>query len=168
MEQVLEYIDVVDENDRVVGLATRQELYQKTLRHRIVHILLFNQKGDMALQLRGPGVDFCPNHWCTAAVGHVQHGESYQEAARREYQEELGIVADDLELVGKDLYIADGTPNKFLAIFKTNFEGPFRLDPNIVARAEFFSLPTIKKMVDQGEQFHPELLFILEKYFFKD
>src|SRR3990167_3639738 len=50
------------------------------LSYRIVHILLFNEKGEMALQMRSSHKKFCPNHLSTAVGGHVQTGETYEQA----------------------------------------------------------------------------------------
>ena len=87
----MEFLDVVNENDEVMDRASKREVYEKLLTHRIVHILIFNDKGEMALQLQSKYKSFCPNHWCTAAAGHVLSGESYEKAALRELEEEIGV-----------------------------------------------------------------------------
>ncbi len=161
---MMEFLDLVDENDNVIGKASKDDIYKKSLRHRIVHVMIFNDKGEMALQLRSNEVSFCPNHWSTTVGGHVQSGESYEEAALREYAEELGAKSA-LEPVGKDVYVAKGTPKKFLMTFKTNFNGPFNPDPKAVSRVDFFTMGRIMKMIKDGEKFHPELLFVLKKHF---
>ncbi len=161
----LEYLDIVDINDDVIGKASKDDVYQKLLRHRIAHVLIFKQDGEMVLQKRSGKVSFCPNHWSTAVGGHVQTGESYEEAALREYQEELG-TRSILEFVGKDYYVAPNKPEKFLATFKTTFNGPFNPDPEAVSEIGAFDIGQIKRMVEDGVKFHPELIFILEKYYF--
>ncbi|MBU1202279.1 MAG: NUDIX domain-containing protein [Nanoarchaeota archaeon] len=161
----MEFLDVVDESDNVVGNASKVDIYKKSLRHRIVHILIFNNKGEMALQLRSAKVSYCPLHWSTAVGGHVSSGESYEQAGMREYKEELGTTSK-LEFFSKDPYVGEGTPNKFLATFKTTFNGPFHPDLNDVEEVSFFTIEQIKKMIRRGEKFHPELLFLLKKHFF--
>jgi 16S rRNA (adenine1518-N6/adenine1519-N6)-dimethyltransferase len=61
------------------------------LRHRAVHILIFNQVGDVYLQLRSRWKDRHPLKWDSSAAGHVTAGENYDETARRELMEELGV-----------------------------------------------------------------------------
>jgi isopentenyldiphosphate isomerase len=161
----MEYLDIVDGNDTVIGRASKEDVYKRFLRHRIVHVLVFNDKDEMALQLRGSSVPFCPRHWSTAVGGHVQSGETCEEAAMREYLEELGVVSP-LEFFSKDFYTAERTPDKFLVTFKTCFNGPFRLDGKEVERVEFFPIGRIKRMVADNERIHPELLFLLKKYFY--
>ncbi|MFA6215486.1 MAG: NUDIX domain-containing protein [Patescibacteria group bacterium] len=163
----MEILDIVDKNDNVINQASKDDAYKKQLCHRIVHVLIFNNEGKMALQLRSGQVAFCPKHWSTAVGGHVQTGESYEQAALREYQEELGTTSQ-LEFLFKDFYAVPEIPNKFLATFKTIFNGPFKPDLTVVEKVDFFSLEEIKEMIKQKEKFHPELLFILQNHFIKN
>jgi len=160
----MEILSVVNMDDEVVGEAEHEEVYEKLLPHRIVHVLIFNEKNEMALQQRSKNKSFCPSHWSTAVGGHVRSGESYEEAAMREMREEIG-VQPDLQFLYKDFYTDKRNLKKFLAIFKTFYSGPFRINPVEVERVEFFSIEKIQQMIDGGENFHPELLFLLKKHF---
>ena len=86
-----EVFDVVDENDRVIGQATRAEVHAKKLFHRAVHILVFDTAGRVLLQKRSMAKDTCPGLFSTSCAGHVDAGERYENAAARELREELGI-----------------------------------------------------------------------------
>ena len=160
----MELIDIINENDQVVGQATRDEVNGKHLRCRIVHALVFNDKGEMAIHLRSAQRPFRPLHWSTAAGGFVQAGENPEEAMRREMKEEIGIDSP-LNFWFKFWYNYPSSSERLLHIYKTNHNGPFVIDPVEVDRIEFFSLEKIKKMIALGEKFHPELLFLLNKYF---
>ena len=78
-----EFLEVVDEDNRVIGIASRKEIHEKGLRHRSVHIFIFNTKGDLYLQKRSPSKDQYPELGNLAA-GHTDPGESPLEAAQRE------------------------------------------------------------------------------------
>ncbi len=86
-----EQFPVVDENDEVQGYAARSEVHGNNLRHRAVHIFIFNQFGDLYLQRRSRSKDRHPLKWDSSAAGHVTAGENYDETARRELKEELNV-----------------------------------------------------------------------------
>ena len=92
-----EIFDVVNRADEVIGAATRASVHAKGLRHRSVHILVFNAAGELYMQRRSLDKDSAPGLWDTSAAGHVETSESYDAAARREVHEELGL-GEDTEL----------------------------------------------------------------------
>ena len=161
-----EFMDFVNEKDEIIGKALQKDIYRKLLTYRIVHVLIFNDKGEMALQLRSKNKNFVPDHWSTSAGGHVQSGETYEQAALRECEEELGIKLK-MQFLFKDAYDDKSRPGlkKFLGVFRTAYGGPFKINTKEVEKVEFFRLDEIQKMVDRGEKFHPEPLFLLEKPF---
>lgn len=161
----MEILDVVNERDEIVGNAPKSEIHAKNLPHRIAHVFVFNARGEMALQMRA-NVPFCPYHWCTAAAGHVRSGETCEQAALREFGEELGTCAD-ISFIGKYFYEDDSGLKLFLYAYTTKSNGPFKPDPREVDRVEFFSLDRIREMIAAGEKFHPELLFLLKKLYLK-
>ncbi len=160
---VQEVLDVVDENNKVVGFAPYEEVYSKRLNHRIVHVLIFNDKGEIFLQMRSAQKKFCPGHWVTSAGGHVQKGESYEKAAKRELKEELGVSVP--------LMLLDETPydhykmRKFLQVFRGVSEGPFKFNPEEVAGGRWFSVPDVRDMVKKNQLIHPELAHVIEKLY---
>ena len=161
----MEYLDIVNEHDVIIGRANKMEVYEKKLRHRIAHILVFNKKGELALQMRGQGVHFAPGHWSTTAAGHVSSGESYEQAAIRESQEEIGVTFP-IKHLAIDHYLDQSRQvPKILGTFTALFEGPFYPDPDPVVEVRYFSLEVIKKMIAAGEPFHPELLFLLKRHY---
>jgi len=82
---------VVDKNDRIIEAIDRDIAIQKGLIRRIARIFLFDNKGRLFLQKRSHRKKTFPNAWGSSAAGHVEEGESYLEAAKRELKEELGI-----------------------------------------------------------------------------
>lgn len=96
-----ELFDVVDAEDRVFGQAARREVHIRGLMHRAVHILVFNKHRDCLLQKRSRLKDRHPGVWDSSAAGHVDAGEDYETAARRELEEELGIRPERLIRIAK-------------------------------------------------------------------
>ena len=84
---------VVDAAGNVVGKATRGECHGGSmLLHPVVHLHVFNSRGELYLQKRPAWKDIQPGRWDTAVGGHVDYGETIAEALRREVREELGIT----------------------------------------------------------------------------
>ena len=127
---------VVDAEDRVIGDAPRGEVHANNLLHRAVHILLFNDAGELFLQKRSRLKDRHPGVWDSSAAGHVDAGEEYDEAADRELKEELG-VEERLERVAK-LPASERTGMEFIWLYRGRHDGPFRLARNEIELGRFF------------------------------
>ena len=136
-----ELFDVVDAGDRVMGPEPRDFVHVNNLRHRAVHILLFNAHGELFLQKRSPWKDLNPGLWDSSAAGHVDAGEDYAEAAGRELGEELGVQAE-LERLGK-LESCPETSWEFVEIFRGRHEGPYRLARLEVEAGAYFPVRRI-------------------------
>ncbi len=131
-----EMFDIVDENDSVLGLRPRKEVHVNNLRHRAVHILITNEKGELFLQKRSIWKDRNPACWDSSAAGHVDTGETYEEAARRELGEEIGIDCP-VTKIGR-LPCSPETGCEFIEVFQGRHEGPFRLASLEVETGAFF------------------------------
>lgn len=86
-----EILDIVDENDVVVGQAPRGEATARGLRHRCAFIEVRDAEGRLFVHRRTPGKLVFPSHYDMFVGGVVGAGESYDEAALREAEEELGV-----------------------------------------------------------------------------
>ncbi|MCL4339369.1 NUDIX domain-containing protein [Patescibacteria group bacterium] len=153
-----EVFAVVDENDRVVGEATRREVHKdKNLIHRSVGVAVFNSKGELFMQQRSHTKDTEPLKWTISCSGHVDKGDSYEQTAVRELKEELGLDERlEIETVGKFLFRAP-YESEMVMLFKTVFEGPFRLHPEEIRQGKFFTQKELIGMLRRGEM---ELSFI--------
>lgn len=86
-----ELLDIVDENDEVVGQARRGEAYARRLRHRCVFILARDADGRIFVHRRAARKLIFPSRYDMFVGGVVGVGESYDQAALREAEEELGV-----------------------------------------------------------------------------
>src|SRR5271155_6084547 len=86
-----EIFDIVNEQDEVIGQMPRPQVHREGRKHRAVHVLVFNARGEIFLQKRSMTKDTFPGAWDSSASGHVDSGEDYDACAVRELSEELGL-----------------------------------------------------------------------------
>ncbi len=134
-----EIFDVVDENDFVTDSLPRGEVHARDLRHRAIHVLIFNAAGDVFLQKRSIWKDRSPGRWDSSTAGHVDAGETYEQAAHREMAEEIGVTGCTLIPLFK-LGSGPETGWEFLQIYRTTHEGPFRYAGTEVEGGAYFSI----------------------------
>ena len=121
-----ELFPVVDSSGRVVGRATRGECHGGSmLLHPVVHLHVFNARGELYLQKRPAWKDIQPGRWDTAVGGHVDYGEPVAEALRREVREELGITEFTPERVAVYEFRSE-RERELVHVFRTVYDGPVR------------------------------------------
>ena len=107
MDNQQELFPVVDEQGNILGSITRGQAHDGTkILHPVVHLHVFNSRGELYLQKRPEWKDIQPGKWDTAVGGHVDFGENVQQALLREVREELGIT--DFEPVCLGTYVFEG------------------------------------------------------------
>ncbi|MFA5155441.1 MAG: NUDIX domain-containing protein [Patescibacteria group bacterium] len=96
-------LNIVDEQDRVIGQETREDIHRHGLLHREIHVYFLTPGGGMIFQHRAKDKDTFPDLLDVAVGGHVEIGESYEAAALKETAEETGVnlAIADLTLIGK-------------------------------------------------------------------
>lgn len=86
-----EILDLVNEDDEVIDTLLRDEIYLNNLKHvRVVNVFIRNDKGEVWIPIRAAHKQIAPNGYDVGVGGHVEHGESYDEALAKEVKEEIG------------------------------------------------------------------------------
>ncbi len=158
-----EILDIVDLSNRVIWQATREEIYTKKHIHRIVHVIIRNKKWDFLMQLRSEKSKYLPLHWSTSVGWHVDTGEDFEVAARREMREEIGIERLDFINHGVFFYEGDGL-QKFLGVFEGYLDEGFVCNPDEVSGLEFMDYNKSCEVMHSGKV-HPELKFLWGKLY---
>jgi isopentenyldiphosphate isomerase len=156
-----ELVDIVDDQGRTIGTMTRREMRGKRLPHRCVYILVFNRRSELFVHLRTATKDVYPSYWDVAVGGVLSAGEDFDDGARRELKEELGVDADLERLFPVD-YADSRTVAKAMA-YRVIHDGPFQYQPEEVVRGEFVSLQEVDARISQ-DKFCPDGLMVLEEY----
>ncbi len=149
MDNQNEMFPIVDEDGHVTGSATRGECHNGSrLLHPVVHLHVFNAAGDLYLQKRPEWKDIQPGKWDTAVGGHVDYGETPEQALHREVREELGITAFTPEFVTK--YVFDGQRERELVyVHRTTYIGEIRPSAEELDGGRFWTLQEIREAMDK-------------------
>ncbi|MBI5585454.1 MAG: NUDIX domain-containing protein [Deltaproteobacteria bacterium] len=158
-----EPLEVVDEDNRVIGVKKRSEIHREHLRHRSVHMFIFNARGDLYLQKRSPGKDQYPEHWDSSAAGHPNPGETSSEAAHRELDEELGI-ATELTAVYRHPACPE-TGWEFVTLFTGSFDGPLHLNLEEATEGRYFTPAEVEALlIDPTRKVAPGFRLLYRSY----
>jgi isopentenyldiphosphate isomerase len=114
---------LVDEDDRVIGHLSRREMRARNLLHRGTAVVVRNSAGDIYVHKRTSTKDVFPGLYDMFVGGLVVHGESYEDCARRETTEELGIVRPEPVFLFKHLYPGPENPC-WTAVYEVTWDGP--------------------------------------------
>jgi isopentenyldiphosphate isomerase len=144
-----EIFDVVNEHDEVIGQNTRREVHRLGLKHRAVHVLVFNARGEVFLQKRSMKKDIAAGKWDSSSSGHLDTGEDYDACAVREVREEIGL---HLAQIPQRLFKIDArkeTGWEFCWIYRCESEGPFVLHPDEIETGTWFTPNAVTKWVKE-------------------
>lgn len=148
---------VVDRENNIVGAETAQFVTENQLIRRIVRVLMFNKNGELFLQMRSPTKNIYPNTWDQSAGGHVDEGDTDEEAAIKELREEIGIVRGHLEYLFsfyceenyKGIHIKEWN-----VVYKTIYaDDVIKVDGDEVSSGRWFKPKDITNQMQE----HPEL-----------
>ncbi|HSQ36035.1 MAG TPA: NUDIX domain-containing protein, partial [Candidatus Binatia bacterium] len=162
--------DIVDEDGRVLGRATRSVCHSRPgFLHPVVHLHVVNSWDEIYLQRRSLKKQIQPGKWDTAVGGHVQSGESIDAALRREAEEELGLREFKALALARYRW-ESGIESELVFMFVARTDQP--LQPNLqeLDGGAFWKLKKIKAALGKDvltPNFEAEFAFLLEKVFRK-
>lgn len=155
-----ELFDIVDENGTVIGTAPRSRCHgDPSLIHRTAHVFVFHPDGKrILLQLRRKDKDIQPGKWDTSVGGHLDHGEDYETAARRELREELGFTGEAVLKHLFDSRIRNEIESENTRVYSLVSGGPFRFQRSEIDEVRFWSQEEIdRELASGGTAFTPNL-----------
>lgn len=158
-----ELLAVVDEHDCIVTHRPRREIHALSLRHRAVHILVFNGSGQLLLQRRSLKKDLNKGLWDTSAAGHVDQGENYDTCAPRELEEELGVTA-----ALRALFKLEPTPAlgmEFIQVYECRHNGPFVLAEAEIDECRWLNKDEVDRRVNDDDATLTETFRIIWRHY---
>ena len=145
-----EIFPIVDENGNILGQVTRGHAHDGSkILHPVVHLHVFNSRGELYLQHRPVWKDIQPDKWDTAVGGHIDLGESVGDALKREAREELGITEFTPESLGH--YVFESNREKELVyVHRCIYDGPISPSKNELSGGRFWSPEEIRSNIGKG------------------
>ncbi len=95
----MEYVILVDENDKDLGVMEKMQAHEKAALHRAFSVYLHDGKGNVLLQQRALSKYHSGGLWTNACCSHPRNNESLEEAVHRRLVEELGIDCPVVEVM---------------------------------------------------------------------
>ena len=146
----IEYFPIVTEDGEVTGKASREECHSGTfLLHPVIHLHIFNSKGEIYLQKRAPDKDIQPGKWDTSVGGHVDFGEEIVDALHREVREELGITGFTPIFLRVYKFISDREA-EMVHSYYTVYDGKIQPDPGEISEGRFWLVEEIENNIGKN------------------
>lgn len=145
-----ELFPIVDESGAVIGKATRGECHSGSLLlHPVVHLHVFNAKGDVYLQKRPEWKQIQPGKWDTAVGGHLDYGETPDKALSREVSEELGITDFEPQFIGKYVF-ESRVERELIYVYRTTYDGEIRPSKEELDGGRFWTMQQIREAMGKN------------------
>jgi isopentenyldiphosphate isomerase len=162
-----EYLEIVNEKGEIIGSAQRSEIHgNPSLMHKVVHVLVFNMKGDLLLQRRSQNKDVAPGKWDTSVGGHVGAGEDLLGSCKREMQEELGITKIEPEYLYSYIH-RNNYESELVSTYRCVYDGEISHNTTEIDEIRFWKIQEIKEAIGQkifSDNFEDEFRNYMSKY----
>jgi len=99
MNELKQILEIVNENDEVIGLENRTKIHTEGLLHREIHVFFLTPKGEIIFQHRAKDKDTYPDKLDATVGGHVDPKMNYEDTAVKECKEETGVDIDTSKLL---------------------------------------------------------------------
>ncbi len=146
-----EILSVVDSTDSVIGENRRDEIHRLRLRHRAIHVLVFNPKGAVFLQKRALHKQENPGMWDSSVAGHVDAGESYDECCVREIEEEVGLVLNRVPPRLFKLEATGVTGMEFAWVYRVDTDQTLSPNAQEISGGGWFDPAELDDRIDSGD-----------------
>ncbi len=162
-----EILDLVDENDKVVGTISRAENREKrTKKTRVVHCLIVNSEGKLWIPRRSADKKTYPLGLDFSASGYVSSGETYEEAIKREAQEELNLDVSKINIQEK-AYLSPFKDNasRFIKFYEIRTDETPNYNHQDFTEAFWLTPAELNERINKGEPTKGDLKFLLKKFY---
>jgi|YNPMSStandDraft_1061717.scaffolds.fasta_scaffold06382_2 isopentenyldiphosphate isomerase/intracellular septation protein A len=145
-----EWLPIVDKNGIILGKVSRNEAHKnKEWLHPVIHLHIFNDKGELFLQKRGKLKLVMPEKWDTSVGGHILWGESIEQTIKRETKEELGFNIENVSYVCKYVWESE-IERELVYVFYSEWNNFIKINSKELDDGKFWSKQEIIKNLNRG------------------
>ena len=146
----MELFPLVNQDGVVIGSADRATCHNGSmLLHPVIHLHVFNSKGELYLQKRPMHKDIQPGKWDTSVGGHIDYGETVEVALEREVREELGISDYEPTFLWKYIFESN-LEREFVYAYSTVYDGELNPDPEELEDGRFWTISEIESQIGKA------------------
>lgn len=146
-----ELLDIVNDEDIIIGQEMRSAVHQLGLQHRGAHVFLYTEDGKMLVQKRSADRAASPSALDCSVSEHVKAGESYLEAAMRGMKEEMGVDGIEIKPLVKFRMNYGINDNEISTLYEGVVDpARVKFDPVEIEEIYYFSLDELREMVNTG------------------
>ena len=163
-----EYLDLVNDSDQVIGKKKRSEVYMENLSNfRVVNAFIFNSKGELWLPRRTAEKKLFPLCLDMSIGGHVESGESYENALLREAKEELNInlIPSQFRLLGHLSPFAHQV-SSFMNVYEIKMDNIPNYNHNDFIDYMLLTPKELVERIDKGELAKSDLIKLIKIFYF--
>lgn len=164
----MEYVDVVNEMDEIVGTVSKQEAHEKGLLHRTIIAEVLDDQGNWTLVKQSADRQD-PGKFVSPVGGHVTAGENEEKALKREVLEEYGLTGDyPFKLIGKKIFyreVRGHKENHLFVLYEIHSNESPVLNEEAVDFEKFSRENLIKALKETPEKFGQAFKFVMENFY---
>lgn len=162
-----EYLDLVNINDEIIGRKLRSEVYVEGLSNfRVVNLFLVNSEGKLWIPRRTSEKRIFPLCLDVSMGGHVESGETYEDAFKRESFEELNLNTDKVswKLLGH-LTPHKNNVSAFMKVFKIETDTVPDFNPEDFTEYFWLSPEELFERIENGDKTKGDLPVLVDIFF---
>lgn len=163
----MEFVDVVNEKDVIVGRVSKKYAHKKGLLHRTVIAEVINSKGEWLLVKQASDRQDA-GRYVSPVGGHVLSGENVEEALKREAFEELGLTAFRYKYVGKIIFnrsVRGRKENHYFVVFEIFSNKEPVLNQESISFKRFTTQELKKELIRHRKMFGAAFFPIIENFY---
>ncbi|MES2345391.1 MAG: NUDIX hydrolase [Chlamydiota bacterium] len=167
VQQDDEYLDLVNAEDQVIGKKLRSQIYAEgLLNFRVINAFLVNSQGQLWIPRRSLDKRLFPGCLDMSVGGHVESGETYNQAFKRELAEELNIDADQIawKVIGRLNPLVDRT-SVFMHVYEMSSDITPQYNPNDFTESSWLTPQELLHRIESGDPSKSDLPLLIQKFY---